>query len=91
MSDHGDRYTRFKFDLARNPMCPRRGMRGWHGPPLGLQDSALPVPMMVASNGRPEGSIATMALTSCGRASPISHLPFEFESKSRSATARRRS
>src|SRR5215510_9047281 len=29
MRDHPDRYTRFKFDLARNPMRPRCGMREW--------------------------------------------------------------
>ena len=33
---------------------------------------ALPVPMIAASNGGPEGSMATTALTSCGRASAIS-------------------
>src|SRR5262245_43407895 len=33
MSDHSDRYTRFKFDLARNPMRPRCSMRACHRPP----------------------------------------------------------
>ena len=39
---------------------------------MGPHARALPVPMIVASNGGPLGSMATMALTSCGRASAIS-------------------
>ena len=39
---------------------------------VGPQARALPVPMMVFSNGGPEGSIAMMPLTSFGRASAIS-------------------
>src|SRR5262245_24008444 len=42
------------------------------GTSVGPHARALPVPMMVASNGGPDGSIATIALTSAGRASAIS-------------------
>ena len=38
---------------------------------VGPHARALPVPMMVASNGGPAGSTATIALTRCGRASAI--------------------
>ena len=40
---------------------------------VGPQRRALPVPMIVASNGGPDGSIAMMPLTSAGRASAISY------------------
>src|SRR5262245_15389843 len=41
MSDHSDRYTRFKFDLARNPMHPALRHEGMLQAALGLQHSAL--------------------------------------------------
>jgi hypothetical protein len=75
MSDHGDRYTRFKFDFGSKSDVPAPRHEGMARAALGLQGSALPVPTVVASNAGPEGSIATMALTSCGRASPISQPP----------------
>lgn len=45
---------------------------------VGPHGRALPVPMTVASNGGPDGSIATMALTSFGLASAISQPNAQF-------------